>query len=458
MATDEFVSLKDGSFHLDFLAAELRRADGTHAYTGPGYVRQRGEKLEVSLFATGAFDWNSLFSGGLIAFGKMLPAGHFWSFRGTDADGREWRGDRAVFPAPNVAGAGASGYVIRADFDNLYRSEARSAVPGAGDALEVRTFERFAYPCNCVRTDETTIADKVLRRQPSLSASKFTSCGFEFQVHNEGDQIIIWAKGEPGVTHRLLESRVLEALLFVCGVRISPFAVKLYQGDSVTTRISPPGRGESPSDPNTPIALNWQGDAHAALALFDRYFAFVLRDSESVFHPISAQILGVVLSAGAIVEAQALTLVTAVESILNALYKELGTPDKQKAAAVEELIAHVHNWGGDAEVTRRAVRAIEQIAAARCDDRLRVVEADGIITAGLRQAWGKLRHPAAHGDWSPVMKNLDTFVDRVEKVRVLFHQLIFNCIGYAGPYTDWGSPSYPLTEYPPPRQPKSSLP
>jgi hypothetical protein len=47
------------------------------------------------------------------------------------------------------------------------------------------------------------------------------------------------------------------------------------------------------------------------------------------------------------------------------------------------------------------------------------------------------------------VQNLQSFIDQTARVKVLFLQLIFHLVGYAGKYTDWGARGWPLVDYPP---------
>lgn len=139
-------------------------------------------------------------------------------------------------------------------------------------------------------------------------------------------------------------------------------------------------------------------------------------------------------------------------------YRHVVTVPPATIAAVDKLLEVVGNWAGDATVRSRAVGSITSIKSVRAGDQLKALTQTGIVGRAGCDAWKALRNASAHGDWRMVKDDLQGTVDRIAKVRVLFFQLVFHLIGYAGKQTDYGNHGWPLVDYPLPVVPATPNP
>jgi hypothetical protein len=165
-------------------------------------------------------------------------------------------------------------------------------------------------------------------------------------------------------------------------------------------------------------------------------------------HPLWGQLSAVYeASSGQYVNAEALTLTVAIESLLGTVFPSLGRPSPKDIAAIREAQAYLREWNGDESIKNRIAGSVGQLMQPRALDRMRGLAAKGAITDGQWKAWQRLRNPSAHSYLSPSMPTTE-FIKLIQKVEVLFYHLVFYAIGYKGPYMDFASPGWPLRDYP----------
>lgn len=182
--------------------------------------------------------------------------------------------------------------------------------------------------------------------------------------------------------------------------------------------------------------------------LFEQYLSYVL-PHEKRHHPLWAQLNAIYeASASTFIDAQALTLAVAIESILGSEFPNLGQPSKQEIKHIEEALAYWKQWKGDPKVKARITGSLSQFKKPRAGDKMRALAEHGAISAEAAKAWTRLRNANAHAYQQQTLTP-DQFRDLLGVTQTLFYQLIFHAIGYRGPYCDYGSLGWPMRHYPP---------
>jgi hypothetical protein len=164
-------------------------------------------------------------------------------------------------------------------------------------------------------------------------------------------------------------------------------------------------------------------------------------------HPISAQLAAVrEAGAGRYIDAYALTLCVAMESLLQSSFGRIRIkiPTEQE---LRDLMKWIQDWKGSAQIKNRTAGAIGQMRQRRAGDIMRALVGREIITKDQYKAWDKLRNRSAH-EYQLSKNNPEELRTLLPKVQVLFNNLIFHAIGYKGPYTDYASPDWPIRQYP----------
>ncbi len=145
-----------------------------------------------------------------------------------------------------------------------------------------------------------------------------------------------------------------------------------------------------------------------------------------------------------LVEAQALSLVVAVESVLDRFFHEIGKSADGYLTKIDMLIEHVKAWDKDAKVLERAVGAVGQLKHIRAGDRFLSLIASGAVCPDAVAAWKKMRNSVAHGDWSGTT-NLQVFLDRIGEGADAFLPTDPSSGNiYTGLQTDYGTHGFPF--------------
>ena len=461
LTREELPQLFAGSLHLDCTQISLsgRRDGQPETYSGPGYIRQvEGEGFVITIFVAGRLNLRTIFGQQFVKPGVLFGEDRQYVLEATDVRGRTWAASRIINPQPG-GDCSATGYVVEARCDELVLRGNDPRPVKAPSYVELHAQCETPFPRTHYTTTTTAVGQQKQEENTSLNLARVSCLGFDFRISQDGQEFYLRATATSLDTplHPHFESRIWEALLFVLGPIPWSASTRVDSGRTITHVRSPPQtphRGLRP----LPIAFRLIDESGSVWRLFELYLKYVLNDAEASFAPLSAHILSVSRSSGGSVEAQALSLVVAVESLLDEFYHDVGKPDERTSSLVDELVERITQWRvADPvdqlveTVRRRAAGSVGEIKRSRAGDRLKVLLSEGVVSDEGVRAWKGLRNSAAHGDWSGARDDLQGFLDRTGKARVLFFQLVFHLVGYRGPQTDYGTHGYPEIPFPPVR-------
>ena len=94
---------------------------------------------------------------------------------------------------------------------------------------------------------------------------------------------------------------------------------------------------------------------------------------------------------------------------------------------------------------RRIVRAISTWRGSNPREVLKQLVKKGVITEQQVEAWNAIRHRIAHG--RELLDVLDELPALCDTVYMAFVRMMFEVIGYSGPYTDRASRGWPQVLY-----------
>jgi hypothetical protein len=153
----------------------------------------------------------------------------------------------------------------------------------------------------------------------------------------------------------------------------------------------------------------------------------------------------------------------AVEAILS-LVKGRTTEEQEQERSREEewaklknsMSAHLEAQIQFSEGARhRAQKLIEMAGSMSPTQKLRELSRKGIVEMENVKAWGKLRNRNVHrnlaGLKEPSMAEYAQMYAQLQRVGMLLHQLIFDLIGYEGPFTEYGETRLATRHYPLPK-------
>lgn len=236
-----------------------------------------------------------------------------------------------------------------------------------------------------------------------------------------------------------LDTRLEEALCYVLAHPCNWLFKMERRGGKGTTAI----RSHTWTDFAPPVRppVDWVCcSVESVTELFQRYLAYICEYAEPRYHPTSVNTLQVLRASAQAVEAEALALGVAIESVIHRDYGSSGEPPPGDKAEVDELLRLVADAPVSEHMKHRASRALERIKEANAEGSLRHRERDGHVSGQLIDAWRRVRHPPAHGKEIP--GPLDETVHLCDKAHLLFNLLIFSRIGYTGEYMNRTMPKW----------------
>lgn len=445
--SDELGQIRDRSLHIDCPTISMINASGDTELSGSGYIRELKEgKFELRLLLPDRADARRFFEPLMSSFmpGKLLGSDQYCSFRATDIYGRAWHANHV--PRPTYGGSlGGIGYVATAKCDEIECKENESSKRAWVTLL---AYQDAKFP-KTVHTERIKrVGSETIHEGMSLTAARFSACGFEFRIEVERGEFTVRATSTDERLHPYAASRISESLLFALGVNYRWAVISYGDRDAKITKVR--SHKSRPSQRERVVPLRFSDIEHVdeVWNLFELYLKYVCLNRELPFHRVSAEVLSVAKLSDASVEAIALSSVVAVEALLDQFYSDTGNPTDETKREIGLLINYLEAWDGNALLVGRAKGSISQMKSARPGDRLRALVKAGLVSEAKVAAWVKLRNSVAHGDWSGV-KQLQEFLDRIGDVQSLFYQLIAHLIGYSGPLTDWGARGWPDAMYPP---------
>ena len=171
--------------------------------------------------------------------------------------------------------------------------------------------------------------------------------------------------------------------------------------------------------------------------------------SEKRLHPISRLMNTILASSDSFIEAYALTLSVAVESLVNSEYKFLKKKDIQSLKSIEEIenfCQFINEYDCTRSFTKRISSLVSSLKQLRTIDYLYFLESKNVIEKELIKDWKKLRNRYTHFKIDDKL-DYQALFDKCSSVTVLFYKLVFQLIKYSGKYTDYTKENFPLVDF-----------
>lgn len=435
-----------GTLELDCPEMTVRQ-DGVAApivHSGPGLIRQNPDRgIEFRLFCTAKDGLpprcDPFHPEGDVEAGRLIPTHHYYSLQAIDQHGREWVSRRVTLERDF-----GKGLVVSGTLPSITHTDDAATPNRQGFMLRVRG--EVAVPVNLYTSETRLAGDEQVARSRRLDAAKFDAHGCGFLIRREDGWLVVRVDAAGTELPAHAETRVIEALQFVLGRSMWWAVMVRFTAAAATTCL----RSERPrgADPQLPPPINFEAEPPngAVWPLFGRYLAHVWHYPGDRFHTTSAWLNMARAARGGSVFSAGLALGVAIEGVLRTEYATVVQPDPALAEQVAAARAYVTAWGGDERLKRRLVGAIGAMHHVGAKDRLHALRDAGVVTRAQLDAWGRLRNSATHAR-PPEDDELQSWLDLCYVGTVLLYHLIFAAIGYAGGYTDYAAPHWPLARY-----------
>ena len=178
-----------------------------------------------------------------------------------------------------------------------------------------------------------------------------------------------------------------------------------------------------------PISTNQQIVAKDFWNMFSAYFVYTVADPiASRPHPLSHQLLRVLLASRSSLDMTGLVVCTAVEGLLKLNeFSDIPFPVSEDASERQRSC-------GSMKTSRPKVSPI---------NKLRTLQQHGLVSKGSIEAWKYLRDRTAHGEMSTDERREQEFARASFSVYALLNRLVFLVIQYHGQHTDFSKSGWP---------------
>jgi hypothetical protein len=434
--------IRGNRFHLDLLEMTLvRRGDPSDAYRGPGFVRQAaGGKLEFRIYDRSR---QTSFASRMMSLsaGVIIPDEEFYDLEGRDLRGRIWRASQIL---PNDEGTfGVDGCVCEGTIREITCAE--EAGPSAGDGLWMYLPGDFKPPTNA---GTSHVAEALERKSLRLDLNlwKIESGRYELLLTKaeDGLEVAVSVSGEELPAH--FDLRLEEALWFTLAFPAKWSILQRRRGGEHQCTIR--ALRDQPVRPRMQPPLN-PGHGVQATHVGDmllKYLEYVLPFAEADhYHPTSVAIIRSLRASAVSLDSEAWWLSAAVEGLARHSFPGLGRPGEKFLKDLDAAIDFIEKWDGEPDLKKRIVKSLDGWRGANPREVLKQLVEKGVITEQQREAWNRLRHRMAHGH------ELGELIDELNGLCDLIHmallRMLFEAIGYSGPYTDRSTPGWPQAEY-----------
>ncbi|WP_288060601.1 hypothetical protein [Thiomonas sp.] len=379
-----------------------------------------------------------------IQSGDIFPEDHYFSLRALDTAGRAWTHPAVFLKRDELQQAEI--LTISCDFIQIEL-----------DAPDQRTLAHFVFHDELgIRMNTAhSLTEPVRngkRHKTKSAAAKEVVDGLEIDYYpvlavKAGSAHELSAVAKPGtspISH--FDGRLLEAIQFSVAKLAWPIMREVIQGGKQTITLS-----KSKPFNNGHVQSAVSGYAHADFYhLMERYYQYAcLEAGGDEAPPLSKKIGGLFTLKGVWLDTIALLLGVTVESLLNEpIYKKLGAPDNEVRLKIDGLIDYVKESESlDPTLKTRAENIMGGMKSSSASDRLHVLAKAGVVDEKDIKAWKSIRHAAAHGGLDVDPSELQSLLERVNRLVAMTYKLAFFKIGYRGMYTDYATRGWPSVQF-----------
>lgn len=429
--------LKQRKLHIDFLEMSLvqnKSDEDPISYNGKGYIQQTEEDvLTFKLYANETLNTDFVADFKRLnktKSGELYSDDSYYTLSGTSADGAAWKAENVL---PNCDWAAHHpNPIVNGKLSSIKCGELLSNPK----SLAMHFFEKADLP--------------VL-----IGEVKFAAAGYRFHVESGDDSFLVRGESDAPLPEYFV-MRIEEALRFLLAQSVTPRAIIQPRGIELTstTLKSPMVRLGPPISRGSAAFLDKSWD------LFGAYLAFVIRKTKVANWNACTGYLNIAHNSSAnSLDAWAIGLGVAVEGLASLINIEQDAAAKKKLKAERErvkklaafIVKQVSNRKRLSMFTERIQSLVAGLTSVRAIDRMKWLADHGGADPAHIGTWRKLRNRSVHpakGELDVASLDFQEMIDELHQVTVLLYHIVFHVIGYCGPYSDYGTRSFPVKDYP----------
>lgn len=384
----------------------------------------------------------------------IIPVRAQFNLRATDTRGTVWVSDGIIPSAiSNITGKAMilTGKLKYITSKGKFPSDSTIS----GSYITYWVFDNLGIPYNKNTMTRVSIVGSRQSVSGTLNSWKFRSNKKDYLLTKEDDDYLkIRISSDDDQLPTNFSNRVIEAFQFILGHPLNWIIMHHVIGHNVelvvrSRRIRIRTNRFEPPLPAHTIQYSKNGKYTATFhkRLFHKYLQYTI-EHQKTRHPIWGQLNAIYEAASAsFIDAEALTLSVAIESMLLSEFSDIGYPSRKEKDSIDELLAYLQNWNGNEDIKGRVKSMVGNLKKPSATDRMYKLEKKGAINENQIKSWKNLRHPSVHR-YLASGKPTPEFRQLIDECKLLFYHLIFHAIGYEGPYTDFSSIGWPLKKYP----------
>lgn len=374
--------------------------------------------------------------------GELFGNDDYYSLEATDFSGRLWTAGRVRPNFTQFHGSGAQLWMAEAMLRELHCKEPlRGSFSGSSLRLWYRGDLEFPFQAPIRKVE--TAGSRTLSESIAIAAAEFRCAGCDFFVRHEAGYLVISASSAKELIAPELERRVHETLEFVLARRLSWTAVERHQGTELSLRLTGAPPNDQAGRMQLPVAFTpgLRSESQAALDLFARFLERIEPHRGDNLPALSVAVKCALEGSRSPLDAHALDVAVAVEAVLGSEFSELGQAEERFREDIAKVQEALESLAISDETKQRLRGRISSMAAASAKSRLLELASREAIDMAEVRAWETIRHRGAHGTF---IAGVDQdYVDAFWRLVTLFYRLVFESVGYLGPYRDYGELGWP---------------
>jgi hypothetical protein len=444
MLAHEIEDLQAGRLSLDCPSMVLSNgsAEKPRRFSGPGRLSlDENGRLQLVLYDPEHDpDPGALLL--ILGPGEWVAESEVYDLEAVDLAGTTWRsGNLTVGVSAHVARPGA---IVRASPATLTSEEER--VHGGREWCSLYFPHRVEAPRNVTTVTTAEETDTKLHRRSSERNVWAIGCeGMDVRMRFHEGGFEVDAISRNGSLPQDLAAIVEESIWFTLGQPVRADVVRYRRAGREGILVHSRGRDDALASAMPPYHIHIVDSAAVLGAMFSRYLAHVSVGRDGRYHPLSVLIRRALRAEAGTLEEAALARCVVVEGIADLAFPDLGKPSPKTLKAVVALEDLLREHLESSLIRTRVEGFFGALRGRNARAALHSLAEQGVVTDDQLEAWERLRHVAAHG--REYQLPLREVFELSQKVRVLMSRLVFESIGYAGAYTDYGSPGWPVRNH-----------
>jgi hypothetical protein len=438
LTNGEIDALKETRFHIDLLEMRLtRRGNVEDVYSGSGFIQQDADgELEFRLYDRTRHSTADI---GFSVLGSLVEDEQCYDLEARDISNRTWRASHVIVGESSASGV--AGCICHGDL----RQVTCVVEDTSEEGLWMYLPGEVKLPTNAI----TRIVEETPKRmsiRPDFNLWEVKSERFELLMTKVEGGLEVEGLYLGGSLPEQFEWRLEEALWFTLAFPAKWTLLDIRKGgvhSFIIRRLR-----DKPGNPllRPPLEPGLGAQANHLGRMFVLYLDYILPDAQpAYYHPSSVTVYQALRASALSLNAEAWQLSVAIESLARRAFPELGQPDANDLTAFDDAVKYVEGWTGNEGVKGRIVQAISTWRGQNPREVLKQLTKKGVITEQQVKAWNVLRHRIAHG--RELLDVLDELPALCDSVYMAFLRMMFEVIGYSGPYTDRSSRGWPQAHY-----------